>query len=55
LKNTLKVLNELKEKGLIKDYAFGGSDSGFEMDRAFFLLNFWIFLSFWRKKRMKKD
>jgi hypothetical protein len=36
LKNTLKVLNELKEKGLIKDYAIGGSDSGFEMDRAFF-------------------
>jgi|GEM_PF-3626545 len=31
MRDTLKVINELKEKGLIEDYAIGGANNCFKV------------------------
>ncbi len=42
MKNTIKVLNELKTKGLIKDYAIGGAIAALKYVSPFFTEDFEI-------------
>lgn len=44
VKNTLKVLNELREKGLIKDYAIGGAIAALRWTEPFFTEDLDIFI-----------
>lgn len=44
MKNTLKVLNELKEKRLIKDYAIGGAVAALRWTEPFFTQDLDIFI-----------
>ncbi len=54
MKRALSVLNELKARGLIKDYAIEWGHCGPEVDRALFHSGPWMFLSSRRRKRQKK-
>ncbi len=44
MKNTLKVINELKEKGLIKDYAIGDAIAALRWTELFFTRDLDIFV-----------
>lgn len=44
MKNALKVLNELREKGLIKDYAIGGAIAALRWTEPFFTQDLDIFI-----------
>jgi len=44
MKNALNVLNELKEKGLIKDYAIGGAIAALRWTEPFFTQDLVIFI-----------
>lgn len=44
MKNALNVLNELKEKGLIKDYAIGGAIAALRWTEPFFTQDLDIFI-----------
>jgi predicted nucleotidyltransferase len=44
MKNALKVLNELKEKGLIKDYAIGGAIAALRWTEPFFTQDLDVFI-----------
>ncbi|MGB9700895.1 MAG: hypothetical protein ACPL5I_16095 [Thermodesulfobacteriota bacterium] len=44
MKNTIKVLNELREKGLIKDYAIGGAIAALRWTEPFFTQYLDIFI-----------
>lgn len=44
MKDTLRVLNELKEKGLIKDYAIGGAIAALRWTEPFFTQDLDVFI-----------
>jgi len=44
VKETLKVLNELKEKGLIRDYAIGGAIAALRWTEPFFTQDLDVFI-----------
>ncbi|MCK4257134.1 hypothetical protein KAX35_09615, partial [candidate division WOR-3 bacterium] len=44
MRNTLQVINELKEKGLIKDYAIGGAIGALRWIEPFFTRDLDIFI-----------
>ncbi|OGF68033.1 MAG: hypothetical protein A2Y62_19355 [Candidatus Fischerbacteria bacterium RBG_13_37_8] len=44
MKNTIKALNELREKGLIKDYAIGGAIAALRWTEPFFTQDLDIFV-----------
>jgi len=44
MKNTIKVINELKQKGLIKDYAIGGAIGVLRWVEPFFTRDLDIFI-----------
>lgn len=44
MKNALKVLNELKERGLIKDYAIGGAIAALRWTEPFFTQDLDVFI-----------
>jgi predicted nucleotidyltransferase len=44
VKNTLKVLNEIKEKGLIRDYAIGGAIAALRWTEPFFTQDLDVFI-----------
>lgn len=44
MKNALRVMNELKEKGLIKDYAIGGAIAALRWTEPFFTQDLDIFI-----------
>ena len=44
MKETLKVLNELKEKGLIEDYAIGGAIAALRWIEPFFTQDLDVFI-----------
>ncbi|PIP12806.1 MAG: hypothetical protein COT45_04875 [bacterium (Candidatus Stahlbacteria) CG08_land_8_20_14_0_20_40_26] len=54
MKNTLKVINELREKGLIKDYAIGGGIGTLRWVEPFFTRDLDIFIILAQESKDKK-
>ncbi len=54
MKNTIKVLNELKDKGLIKDYAIGGAIAALKYVSPFFTEYLDIFIILQEEQSDKK-
>jgi len=54
MKNTIKVINELKQKGLIKDYAIGGAIAALRWVEPFFTRDLDIFIILPKKLKEKK-
>lgn len=53
MKNTIKVINELKEKGLIKDYAIGGGIAALFYIEPFLTYDLDVFIILVEKEKQK--
>lgn len=54
MKNTIKIINELKQKGLIKDYAIGGAIGVLKWVEPFFTRDLDIFVVLSQQKKGQK-